>query len=114
MMTALQQALQSQAEIVSDLDSLEPKFVPPTEWDEIAIQFRDVLHEQTECFNALRWAPHQLDRVAFYKNGQLVSAAVILKMRFPIVGGGIAVVKWGPLWRRKGLPNDPKNPSTNN
>ncbi|WP_420413788.1 lipid II:glycine glycyltransferase FemX [Roseibium sp.] len=108
-MPALQRSPHATADISNDLDGLEPRFVPPTEWDEIAIQFRDVLHEQTECFNALRWAPHQLDRVAFYKNGQLVSAAVILKMRFPVVGGGIAVVKWGPLWRRKGLPDDPKN-----
>lgn len=87
-------------------NGLVSKLVPPSEWDEIAVQFRDVLHEQTECFNAQRWAPEQLDRVAFYKNGQLVSAAMVLKMRFPVVGSGLAVVKWGPLWRPANRPHD--------
>jgi lipid II:glycine glycyltransferase (peptidoglycan interpeptide bridge formation enzyme) len=108
-MTALLQTLQPALEIAPGSESqngLEPKFVSPSEWDEIAVQFRDVIHEQTECFNALRWAPHQLDRIAFYKDGHLSSAAIVLKMRFPVVGGGIAVVKWGPLWRPAGRQVD--------
>lgn len=88
--------------------SLEACFIQPQDWDALAIQFRDIIHEQTECFNALRWEPHQLERIAFYRQGKLVSAAVVLKMKFPLVGGGIAVVKWGPLWRHKDQDDNPK------
>lgn len=83
------------------------RFIAPENWDQIAVKFLDILHEQSECFNALRWAPEQLERIAFYKGEQVVSAAVILKMDFPIVGGGVAVVKWGPLWRHHDLPVEP-------
>jgi len=87
---------------------LSHRFVPPESWDSLAVEFLDVMHEQCECFNALRWAPEQLDRIAFYKGGRLVSAAVILKMDFPVIGGGVAVVKWGPLWRHQDLPLEPE------
>ena len=87
---------------------LEHRFVSPENWDRLAVEFLDIMHEQSECYNALRWAPEQLDRIAFYKSEQLVGAAVILKMDFPIVGGGIAVVKWGPLWRHRDLAVEPQ------
>lgn len=91
-----------QSELQSEIITpLEARFVAPGEWDRLVTQFRDVLHEQTECFNALRWKPHQLERVAFYRENTLVSAAVVLVMRLPIINTGIAVVKWGPLWRKK-------------
>jgi len=78
---------------------LEPRFIAPDDWDELASRFRDVLHEQTQCFNALRWAAHRLERIAFYKDGELASGVVVLVFAFPFVGSGIAFVKWGPLWR---------------
>lgn len=88
--------------------ALRLRSVEPAEWDEIAVQFRDVLHEQTQCFNALRWEPHQLERIAFYQGGELVSAAVVLLLKAPVFRGGIAVIKWGPLWRPTNAGGTPK------
>ena len=87
---------------------LTHRFVLPEHWDRLALEFLDIMHEQSECFNALRWAPEQLERIAFYKSEQLVAAAMILKMDFPVLGGGVAVVKWGPLWRHRDLPLEPR------
>lgn len=86
---------------------LEARMVAPDQWDALVVEFRDVLHEQTQCFNALRWAPEQFERVAFYLDGKPVSLACVLIMKFPVVGSGVAVVKWGPLWRHKSTPNNP-------
>lgn len=86
---------------------LEARVIAPDQWDALAVEFRDVLHEQTQCFNALRWAPEQLERVAFYLDGKLASLACVLIMKFPVVGSGIAVVKWGPLWRHKSTADNP-------
>lgn len=85
---------------------LEARFFAAKDWDKIAVEFRDVIHEQTECFNALRWQPDRVQRVAFYRDGVLVSGAVVLIIRFPVVGSGVAVVKWGPLWRKRGRNED--------
>jgi len=86
---------------------LDARYIEPKEWDKIAVQFRDVLHEQSQCFNELRWAPQQLERIAFYQGGVLVSGAIVLLIRIPLVNVGIAVVKWGPLWRKKDRSDTP-------
>ena len=86
---------------------LERRFIEADDWDAIAVQFRDVIHEQTQCFNTLRWDEERLERVAFYKDGVLVSGAVVLVVRFPVVKTGVAVVKWGPLWRKNRSADDP-------
>lgn len=80
--------------------SLEPRYIEPDAWDSIAVQFRDVIHEQTQCFNRLRWAPERLERIAFYKDDEIVSGVVVLIIRFPILKTGVAFIKWGPLWRK--------------
>lgn len=86
--------------------ALEARVIDAKSWDAIALQFRDVIHEQTQCFNELRWAAKNLERVAFYREGKLVSAAIVLIIKFPFVGTGVAVVKWGPLWRKIGQPDN--------
>lgn len=86
--------------MMTDTISLEHRYIQPEAWDQLAVQFRDVIHEQTECFNALRWAPERLERIAFYKNDVLASGVVVLVIKFPILKTGIAFVKWGPLWRK--------------
>ncbi|WP_420337843.1 lipid II:glycine glycyltransferase FemX [Roseibium sp.] len=86
--------------------ALEPRYVSPADWDALAVQFCDVIHEQTECFNALRWQPSQLERIAFFRDDVLVSGAVVLLVHFPFMNTGVAVIKWGPLWRRRGAAVD--------
>jgi lipid II:glycine glycyltransferase (peptidoglycan interpeptide bridge formation enzyme) len=90
-------------------EDLEPRFVAADDWDAIVVQFKDCVHEQAECFNGQRWGADQLERIAFYRGDQLVAAAQLMLMPIPLFKTGMAVCKWGPLWRRKGEVDDLAN-----
>ena len=81
--------------------------VPADSWDALVVGFRDVIHEQTECFNAPRWGADRLKRVAFRYEGRLVGACVARMLPVPLTGVRMVVVRWGPLWRPLGEANDP-------
>lgn len=85
---------------------LDFRLVAADDWDAIVVQFKDCVHEQAECFNGQRWNTDQLERVAFYHNGELVAAAQLMLLAVPWLKTGFAVCKWGPLWRRKGSHSD--------
>lgn len=82
--------------------------IDAAEWDNLAAGFRDVIHEQTECFNAPRWGADRLKRITFKHRGQLVGACVARMLPIPLTGVRMIVVRWGPLWRPAGQPNDPE------
>ena len=89
--------------------SLVPRFVAPEDWDAIVVQFDDCVHEQAECFNSQRWSADQLERIAFFRDGELVAAAQVMMKPLPLLNTGLVVCKWGPLWRKKGQLNAPEN-----
>ncbi len=96
----------SQAEPV-EAHGLDVELVDAAAWDELVAQFRDVIHEQTECFNGARWRQEQLRRLAFSLNGTVVGAVVARIITIPLTGTALAVVRWGPLWRKFGEPDQP-------
>ncbi len=71
-------------------------------WDEIASNFSDAVHEQTDCFNAARWGAGKVENVVFREQGDIIGGASVIVVPVPFLQGGIAIVKWGPLWRRRG------------
>ncbi|MCV6576664.1 MAG: aminoacyltransferase [Cohaesibacter sp.] len=88
--------------------SLQACFVNEQDWDSMLAPFVDVLHEQTQIFNAHRWQGDCLERIAFYQNGKLVAAAAVMLKHLPMLKSGLAVTKWGPLWRRADKKPDPQ------
>lgn len=42
------------------------------------------------------------------QNGEIVGAAQVTLVRIPILRAGLAYVKWGPMWQRRGRPKDPR------
>ncbi len=86
---------------------LTVEHVAADDWDAIAVQFRDVIHEQTECFNAARWKPTQLRRLVFRSDDEIVGAVVARVVRVPLTGVDLVAVRYGPLWRRVGHPDQP-------
>lgn len=87
-------------------ETLVPHFVEPQDWDAIVTQFNDCVHEQAECFNGQRWDADQLERIAFYRGDTVVAAAQVMMKPLPLLNTGLAVCKWGPLWRKKGELDD--------
>jgi lipid II:glycine glycyltransferase (peptidoglycan interpeptide bridge formation enzyme) len=74
------------------------------EFDKIAVGFADVVQEQTAVFLGERWGHQRIETFALRADQKLFGAAAVLIIKNPVVGGGMAIVKWGPLWRLLGEP----------
>jgi lipid II:glycine glycyltransferase (peptidoglycan interpeptide bridge formation enzyme) len=82
------------------------RVVDPECFDEVAAGFADVIQEQTACYVRARWGASRLETVTIEREGKTIGAAVIILIRLPLIERGVAVVKWGPLWRRPGASCD--------
>ncbi|SPP99527.1 conserved hypothetical protein [Candidatus Sulfobium mesophilum] len=71
------------------------------EWSSILTGFDDATIYQTWSYGSFRWGERNLSHAIMKRGGDVVGAAQVRIVRLPIVGAGIANVKWGPLWRRR-------------
>lgn len=76
-------------------------------WDAFAAGFAEAGQEQTSCHNAARWGAERLEHVIVRRGGELLGGAVVILVKLPGLDRGVALTKWGPLWRRLGQPADP-------
>jgi len=83
-------------------NSCQLEYVDGRAWDEIATQFDDVVHEQTHFFNTLRWGENKVENVIFRAGDKIVGGACVIIIPVPLSTTGLAIVKWGPLWRKHG------------
>ncbi|MDX5593300.1 lipid II:glycine glycyltransferase FemX [Pseudovibrio sp. SPO723] len=91
----------------SQTAAVELTTLSPADWDGFLGGFDDALHEQSAAFLQARWGAH---RCAFFKvsqGGQVLGGAGVVLLKVPVIGGGLAIVKWGPVWRKAGEPADP-------
>lgn len=79
---------------------VELKIVPSAEWDTVAAGFADVIPEQTGMFNVGHWGGEKIECLLFFRRDQLIGGGAIIVRGVPFTSTGVAVVKWGPLWRR--------------
>lgn len=84
------------------------EYMDADRWDELASQFDDAVHEQSHCYNAARWGEKNVENISMFANGQAIGGASVILLKAPIIKTGIAIVKWGPLWRKRGAAPDPK------
>jgi len=76
------------------------------EWDRAISGFADACYEQTERLQGAKWGDNRVRRMAISINGKIVAMALAIVLKLPILNRGLALVKFGPLWRRKGeLPD---------
>ena len=80
-------------------DGVQLRSVTPAQWDRLADQFSDVLTEQTGAYNASRWGDSNIECVLFEAGNRLMGGASVIVRRIAALGTGIALVKWGPVWR---------------
>ncbi len=84
---------------------------PGAEWDRLAAGFSDMYLEQTMVFAGSRFGAERSTGIILREaaSGEPVGMARAVVATLPILGLGLAHVKFGPLWRRRGVPVDAQN-----
>jgi lipid II:glycine glycyltransferase (peptidoglycan interpeptide bridge formation enzyme) len=81
-----------------------------TEWSEMLDQFADANIYQTAAYGEVRWGAKNLSRLVLKLNGQAVAMAQFRIIRPTPLKFGIAYLRWGPIWERRGQVVDVEVP----
>ena len=79
------------------------------EWSEILSRFDDATIYQTWSYGSVRWGEANLSHLVLRKDGEIIAASQLRIIKIPVVGSGIANVKWGPMWQRRGRQKYPEH-----
>jgi lipid II:glycine glycyltransferase (peptidoglycan interpeptide bridge formation enzyme) len=82
--------------------------VTAAEWAELLELFVDANVYQTWSFGAVRWGERNLGHVVLKQGGDVAGIAQVRIVRVPLVGCGIAYLRWGPLCHRRGRKLNPE------
>lgn len=77
-------------------------------WYDLLNRFGDANLYQTWSYDAARYGGKGISHLVLKKGGAEVAAAQARIVRLPGLNKGIAYIRWGPLWRRTGNPEDPE------
>lgn len=80
------------------------------EWSTLLDLFGDANIYQTSAYGSVRWGEKNLSRIALKRNGETVAIAQLRIIRPTPLKFGMAYLRWGPLWDRRGQPLDPEVP----
>src|SRR5688572_15936668 len=70
-------------------------------WNSLLKGFADATVYQTWSYGAVCWSDRQLSHLVLKEGSVPVGLAQLRIVRVPIVGSGIAYLRWGPLCRRE-------------
>jgi len=87
--------------------SVEVDNVPDQEWDRIASDFADINPEQTACYSGLHWKGRD-SHILLRRDGKPVAGARVALVSLPVMGRGLAFLRFGPFWRRRDSAADPE------
>jgi hypothetical protein len=77
------------------------------QWSRALVEFDDANLYQTWAYSAVHWGPRRTSRLAVERDGRVIAMAqVALAQPLPPLRVGVAQVRWGPIWRRRGEPAD--------
>lgn len=76
--------------------------VAAEDWDRLVSCFADLIQEQMQCHRDSRKDGGDVVRLAFYDNKELCGAALARRVRLPLIGTPIHMLRWGPLWQLAG------------
>ncbi|MCP5082672.1 MAG: peptidoglycan bridge formation glycyltransferase FemA/FemB family protein [Alphaproteobacteria bacterium] len=82
------------------------RYVDGPEFDRLAARYDDVVSEQTSRFVESRWGASRTERIVVERGGEEIAVAALVVFSIPGTGRGLAIAKWGPLWRQKGQTLD--------
>jgi hypothetical protein len=78
------------------------------QWHELLAHFSDANLYQTWDYDEVRWGAENLSQLVLRYRDEVVAVAQVRLARLPGLRWGAAYVRWGPVWRRSGRPNDIK------
>ena len=81
--------------------SVEVDRASTTEWTEVCLQFCDATINQTWAFGATLSGRNSMSHLVLKRDNVVVAAAQVRIVTLPVLGGGIAYVSGGPMWRRR-------------
>lgn len=82
----------------------------PAEWSQMLDLFADANIYQTSAYGGVRWGEKNLSRLVLKRDGEVLGMAQLRIIRPTPLKFGMAYLRWGPLWERRGLPLDPEVP----
>lgn len=86
--------------------SAEIDLIGKSEWHGLLKEFDDATFYQTWSFGEIQWEVRNVSHVVLRHEGRVVSMAQLRLLKFPILRSGAAYLNWGPLWKRRGAPED--------
>lgn len=73
-------------------------------WTELLDQFADANFYQTHAFGSVSWGEHQVRHLAFLRSGHPVAGAQVRVKKLPMLGLGVAYLRWGPCIQKRDQP----------
>lgn len=92
--------------LVGSGETIRTDFLPDRDWDALVAEFEDAAYDQTACFAGGQWGGGRTSHIALFEGGVCVAGALIVVFRPPFFQRGLAYIRSGPFWRRKGRPAD--------
>jgi hypothetical protein len=86
--------------------SIEIDRVTASQWSALLDDFADANIYQTWAYGAVRWGEENLSHVVLKRGDQPVAISQLRIVKFPFIRGGIAYLRWGPLWQLRGQEMD--------
>jgi lipid II:glycine glycyltransferase (peptidoglycan interpeptide bridge formation enzyme) len=80
------------------------------DWSDMLELFDDANFYQTAAYGKVRWGEKNLSRIVVKKGGEVQGIAQIRIVRPTPLRFGMAYLRWGPIWERRGLPHDSEVP----
>lgn len=69
-------------------------------WDGLLDEFQDANFYQTWAYGAVSWGESSLNHLVVRKAGIAIGAAQVRLIKIPVIGRGVAYIRWGPVVRR--------------
>jgi lipid II:glycine glycyltransferase (peptidoglycan interpeptide bridge formation enzyme) len=82
-----------------------------SEWSTLLELFDDANIYQTAAYGATRWGAGNLSRLVLRRGDEVKAIAQLRVIQPTPLKFGIAYLRWGPLWERRGCDADPEAPA---
>jgi hypothetical protein len=81
-----------------------------SEWSHLIELFEDANLYQTAAYGGVCWGARNLSRIVLKRGGEVRAVAQLRIVQLTPLKFGIAYLRWGPLWERRGRPEDTEVP----
>jgi hypothetical protein len=93
--------------MISSPFQIEVDQVSPSQWSELLTLFADANIYQTWAYGEVRWGQRALSHLVMRQDDEVVAIAQLRIATLGPVKAGVAYLRWGPLFHRKGMAPDP-------